>query len=191
MKISKTLYVTNRDGWRAWLETNHDKEKEVWLIYYKKHTGKPRIPYDDAVEEALCFGWIDSIVKKLDEEKYIKKYSPRKDKSIWSDKNKERVKKMIKTGQMTKAGLTKIEKAKENGSWSKLYPISNTQKIPTALRKALSGDKKALENFMDLAPSYKKQFIWWILSAKGEETKAKRIREAIRLVSQNKKLGMK
>ena len=115
MEITKTLYITNRVDWRAWLERNNDTEKEVWLIYYKKHTGKPRIPYDDAVEEALCFGWIDSTVKRVDDEKFAQKFTPRKNKSNWSDLNKKRAKKMIREGRMTKAGLTKIEEAKRNG----------------------------------------------------------------------------
>lgn len=112
MKTTKKLYVKSRDEWRSWLQNNHAAEKEIWLIYYKKHTGKPRIPYDDAVEEALCFGWIDSIVKRIDDEKYIQKYTPRKDKSIWSELNKKRTEKMIKQGRMTEAGLIKIQKAK-------------------------------------------------------------------------------
>ena len=93
MKVSKTLYITNRDDWRKWLEKNHDKEKEIWLIYYKKNTKKTRIPYDDAVEEALCFGWIDSTVKRLDEEKYAQKYTPRNTNRIWSELNKNEFRK--------------------------------------------------------------------------------------------------
>lgn len=107
MEITKQLYVTDRDAWRAWLEKNYDTEKEIWLIYYKKHTGKPRIPYDDAVEEALCFGWIDSTVKRVDDEKFAQKFTPRKNKSNWSDLNKKRAKKMIREGRMTKAGFLK------------------------------------------------------------------------------------
>ncbi|MGB2982026.1 MAG: hypothetical protein WBC77_12350, partial [Candidatus Zixiibacteriota bacterium] len=103
--MSKTLYVTNRDDWRAWLRKNHSSQKEVWLIYYKKHTGKPRIPYDDAVEEALCYGWIDSTIKRIDEEKYAQKFTPRSEKSNWSELNKRRAKKMIREGRMTQAGL--------------------------------------------------------------------------------------
>lgn len=108
MKMNKTLYVTNRDDWRAWLNKNHKTEKEVWLIYYKNHTGKPTIPYDVAVEEALCFGWIDSIVKRIDDERYMQKFTPRKTNSNWSELNKKRVKKMIKEGRMTEAGMAKI-----------------------------------------------------------------------------------
>jgi uncharacterized protein YdeI (YjbR/CyaY-like superfamily) len=98
---SKTLYVTNRTDWRSWLRKHHDREKEIWLIYYKQLTGKPRIPYEDAVEEALCFGWIDSTVKRLDQERYAQKFTPRRANSHWSVLNKKRAKKMIQAGKMT------------------------------------------------------------------------------------------
>src|SRR5918999_6552667 len=104
MKISQTLYVTNRDDWRAWLNENYETEKEVWLIYYKKHTNQPRIPYDDAVEEALCFGWIDSIVQKIDEERYAQKFTPRRNSSNWSESNRRRLRGLLKAGKMTPAG---------------------------------------------------------------------------------------
>ena len=115
----KQLHVTDREEWRTWLEKNHDVEQEIWLIYYKKHTGKPRIPYDDAVEEAICYGWIDSTVKRLDDEKYMQKYTPRKAKSIWSELNKTRAGKMIKAGRMTETGLERIREAKRSGEWKK------------------------------------------------------------------------
>ena len=108
MKITKTLYVTNRKEWRNWLLNNFDSKPEIWLIYYKKHTGKPRILYNDAVEEALCFGWIDSTIKRVDEEIYVQKFTPRKARSIWSDLNRKRAEKMINAGLMTSAGLIKI-----------------------------------------------------------------------------------
>jgi uncharacterized protein YdeI (YjbR/CyaY-like superfamily) len=99
------LYVTTRDEWRAWLAEHHDTEKEVWLVSYKKHTGRPQIPYDDAVEEALCFGWIDSLVKTIDDERFAQKFTPRKEKSNWSESNKGRVRKLVREGRMTEAGL--------------------------------------------------------------------------------------
>ncbi len=190
VNITKELYVTNRNEWRDWLENNYDSENEIWLIYYKKHTGKPSIPYDDAVEEALCFGWIDSIVKRIDDEKYTQKYTPRKKKSIWSSLNKKRAKKMIKLGLMTEAGMSKIEDAKKNGEWYKADSPENEPELQPELRKALNANKKARENFNNLAPSYQKQFIGWISSAKREETRAKRIKETVRLSEQNKKPGM-
>jgi uncharacterized protein YdeI (YjbR/CyaY-like superfamily) len=108
MDISKTLYVTNRDEWRAWLEENHATEPEIWLVYYKKHTSQPTIPYEDAVEEALCFGWIDSTAKRIDDEKYAQRFTPRKDHKNWSEPNKQRVRKLIQAGRMTPAGLARI-----------------------------------------------------------------------------------
>ena len=191
MKITEKLHVTNRDDWRAWLRKNHDTEKEVWLIHYKRHTGKPRIPYDDAVEEALCFGWIDSLVKKIDDEKFARKFTPRKDKSKWSEANKKRATKMIKEGKMKKAGLAKIREAKNNGEWFKTAPVKKELEIPAYIRKAFATNEKALDNFNNLANGYKRQLVGWITSAKKEATRKRRLAEAIQLLGQNKKLGMK
>ena len=191
MKITEKLHVTNRDDWRAWLRKNHDTEKEVWLIHYKRHTGKPRIPYDDAVEEALCFGWIDSLVKKIDDEKFARKFTPRKDKSKWSEANKKRATKMTKEGKMKKAGLAKIREAKNNGEWLKTAPVKKELEISAYIRKAFATNEKALDNFNNLANGYKRQLVGWITSAKKEETRKRRLTEAIQLLEQNKKLGMK
>ena len=110
MEIGETLYVTDRVQWRKWLQKNHKHAKDIWLIFYKKESGKPFIPYDDAVEEALCFGWIDSIIKKSDEESRAQRFSPRKPNSQLSELNKERIRRMIKAGKMTPAGLDSIKK---------------------------------------------------------------------------------
>ena len=111
------------------------------MIYYKKHTGKSTIPYDDAVEEALCYGWIDSLVKRIDDEKYTQKYTPRKKKSVWSKKNKERVEKMIRQGRMTEAGLSKIREAKENGEWEKAAgSVPDDLTIPPDFQQALAAN---------------------------------------------------
>jgi len=191
MKTTEELYVTNRDDWSAWLRENHDTKNEVWLIYYKKHTGKPRIPYDDAVEEALCFGWIDSIVKKIDDEKYGQKFTPRRSKSKWSEANKKRARKMIKEGKMTKPGLKKINEAKKNGEWFKVAPIRRKLVIPPYIKEALATNKGALDYFDSLANGYKRQLVGWINSAKRDATRKKRLTEAISVLEQNKKLGMK
>ncbi len=191
MRMTEKLHVANRDDWRTWLRNNHDTKKEVWLIYYKKHTGKPRIPYDDAVEEALCFGWIDSTVKKIDDEKFAQKFTPRKDKSKWSETNKKRARKMIKEGKMTKAGLAKIGEAKSNGEWFKTASVRKQLVIPSYIEKALAANKEAQDNFTNLANGYKRQLVGWITSAKREETRKRRLTHAIRLLEQNKKLGMK
>jgi uncharacterized protein YdeI (YjbR/CyaY-like superfamily) len=192
MNTSKTLYVTNRGDWRAWLERNHETEKEVWLIYYKKHTNRPRIPYDDAVEEALCFGWIDSIVQRIDDERYAQKFTPRKNNSKWSELNKRRIRKLLQEGKMTQAGLEKIGdgvlKAEER---SKSERKTKELVIPSYLSEALRANKNAWENFNNLAPSYRRQYAGWIAIAKKEETRSRRIREAIELLARNEKLGIK
>lgn len=190
MQTTEELHVTTREEWRAWLEENHSCKKEIWLIYYKKHTGKHTIPYDDAVKEALCFGWIDSIVRRIDEARYARKFTPRKDKSVWSELNKKRAEMMIRCGRMTEAGLTKIKAAKKNGEWDKT-PTVEISDMPLELKRALAANKKAREYFNNLAPSYKKHYVGWIASAKREETRAKRVKEAITSLEQNQKLGMK
>ncbi len=183
--------MTNRADWRTWLEENYDTEKEVWLIHYKKHTGALSISYEDAVEEALCFGWIDGLLRRIDDEKYILRYSPRRKQSVWSDSNKKRVEKLIEQGRMTKAGLTKVKQAKENGEWDKAMSREEDPPVPLDLKRALAVNKNARKNFNKFAPSYQKQYIWWITSAKREETRAKRIEETVNRSAQNKKPGMK
>ena len=186
----KTLYVKNRNEWRSWLEKNHNSENEIWLIYYKKNSGKPRIPYDDAVEEALCYGWIDSLVKSIDDEKYMQKYTPRKKNSVWSELNVKRCEKMIKEGQMTMAGLKLIELAKESGNWQKAYEPKKSFEMPDSLKIALKKDKTVWNNFNNFAPSYKNNYIAWVVSAKREETKVKRIQEVVKRSALNQKPGM-
>jgi uncharacterized protein YdeI (YjbR/CyaY-like superfamily) len=188
MKIGETLYITDRKEWRTWLRKNHRKKKEIWLIYYKRHTGKARIPYDDAVEEALCFGWIDSTVKRIDDERYTQKYTPRNPKSIWSESNIKRANKMIKARKMTKIGRELFEHAIKTGqqsSRSKIVPKKLL--VPADLKKALARNKKARENFSNFAPSYRKMYIFWILNAKRKETRARRIKRVVKLSAENKK----
>lgn len=187
----KQLYVTNREQWRNWLAEHHAGEAGVWLIFYKKKTNKPTISYEDAVEEALCFGWIDSIIKKIDETRYVRKFTPRKGKSKWSKLNKKRAEKMIKAGGMTDAGLVKIQTARKTGLWEKDGGINISLDISLELAEALAKNKKAKENFDKLAPSYRTQYIGWIAVAKREETKKRRIKESITLLEKGKKLGMK
>jgi uncharacterized protein YdeI (YjbR/CyaY-like superfamily) len=191
-----TLYAPSREAWREWLETNHASESHIWLIYYKKHTGKPSVPYNDAVEEALCFGWIDSLVQRIDEEKYMQKYTPRKPKSTWSKLNVRRVEKMMKEGKMTPVGMELYNYAVENG----LLPDMDEQpakkegifpEVPEYFSQALSQNPKACETFNRLAPSYKLAYLGWIMQAKREETRQRRLKETIELLSAGKKLGMK
>jgi len=186
------LYVKSGTEWRKWLTKNHNKVEEVWLIFYKKGTGKPSIDYEVAVEEALCFGWIDSLVKKIDEERYVRKFTPRKDKSVWSELNKKRVKKVIKEGRMTEFGMRKIIAAKKSGAWNKKIKVSEiSEAIPEDFVAALKKNKNAQDNFDKISPSHKKRYYMWINQAKKKETKEKRIKEVIKLLKQGSKLGMK
>ncbi|MDX2442580.1 MAG: YdeI/OmpD-associated family protein [Bacteroidales bacterium] len=190
MEITETLYVKTREEWRTWLQVNYSSEQEIWLIYYKKHTGKARIPYGDAVEEALCYGWIDSIVKRVDDEIYVQKFSPRKPRSVWSVLNKDRVEKMIKAGSMTPAGLVKVEEAKKNGKWEEAYSRKEDVEIPQDLSNALEADRNANKNFVNFANSYKKMYVNWVNAAKKEETRQRRILKVVERASRNLKPGM-
>ena len=190
MEIDKTLYITNRKDWRAWLEKNYEKKKGIWLIYYKKHTNKPTIPYDDAVEEALCFGWIDSTLKRIDEERYVLRYTPRKKKSVWSKINKETAERMILLEKMTEVGLAAINLAKKNGLWEIAYTNKVKEKLPLDLKKALYSDKIAWDNFQNFANSYRNMYIEWVKNAKTDMTRTKRICEVVKRSKDNKKPGI-
>ncbi|MBI5304608.1 MAG: YdeI/OmpD-associated family protein [Chloroflexi bacterium] len=190
VEIVKRKSFKNRDAWHAWLAKNYARETELWVVLYKKNSGKASVSYDEAVEEALCFGWIDGIAKGIDGEKYAQRFSPRRKGSIWSESNKKRVAKMIAQGRMTDAGLAKIHEAKQNGEWDKATIREDTTNIPLELKRALAADKQAQQNFDKLAPSHKRQFIYWITEAKREETRARRIAMTIQMVKQNQRLGI-
>jgi uncharacterized protein YdeI (YjbR/CyaY-like superfamily) len=249
----KTLYVTRPEEWRAWLTKHHESASEVWLLFYKKHTGRPRISYEHAVEEALCFGWIDSIVNRVDDDAFAQKFTPRRKGSNWSALNQRRVRKLIREGRMTDAGLAKVDAAvigrkaqaksstgaprlpraveqafKTNAkAWKNFQSLSPSRRaayvrlildakkketreqrlrqaislleqsqgdpdeIPHFVKRALMANAKAWENFQNLSPSHRRHYIGWILLAKQEETRARRLREAVSLLKQNKKLGLK
>ena len=190
MQITKSKYIANREEWRAWLAKNHAKERELWLIFYKKSTGKPILEYEDAVEEALCFGWIDSTIKKIDETKYARKFTPRRQGSVWSDVNIRRVKKLIKEDKMQPAGKVHI-----NPELLKRKPSAAADKksvaVPAFIIEAFSREPEALQFFNSLAPSYRNNYIMWISAAKQDETRQKRIAEALSLLRNNQKLGLK
>lgn len=186
-----TLYFKAAKDWRSWLKQNHDKSSGVWLTFYKKETGKPSLAYEDSVEEALCFGWIDSIIKKVDHEKYQRKFTPRKPDSKWSDLNKRRVRKMIEQGRMTPVGLAKIKAARQSGMWDKPYRPQISIEMPEELKQALKRHKQAEAFFNQLAATYQKQYILWIQMAKRPETRERRIKEALTLLAKSEKLGLK
>ena len=190
----KATHPKTRGQWRKWLEKNHSTAPGIWMIYYKKETGKRKFDMADAVEEALCFGWIDSVAQKLDDERSMQKFTPRKPKSIWSKINKKRIEKLIEQKLMKPAGLATIERAKENGSWDTLNSSdlhTDNNSMPDDLEKALSKNKKALANFLAFPPSYRKRFLFWIDSAKTPLTKAARIKQTLLMAAAKKKPGLK
>jgi len=180
----KTFYAKNRKTWRSWLEKNNDKEKSVWLIIYRKDTAKKSVNYAEAVEEALCFGWIDSKANKRDEESFYQFFTRRNLKSNWSRVNKERVAKLIDDRLMTSRGLETIELAKRNGTWTALDKIENLE-LPIDLKKALKQNAEAAKYFDAFPRSVKKGILEWIQNAKKEETREKRIKETVSLALKN------
>lgn len=180
----KNVHPKTRSEWRRWLQRNHANAKGAWLITYKKATGKPRVEYADAVEEALCFGWVDSHSKTIDEERSMLMFTPRNPKSAWSRPNKERIERLTKDGQMTEAGSRAVTAAKANGSWNALDSVEALI-VPADLEKALGRNKRAKEHFDAFPPSAKKTILWWIESAKRDETRQRRIAETVRLAAQN------
>jgi uncharacterized protein YdeI (YjbR/CyaY-like superfamily) len=171
----KAQYFKDQKEWRAWLTKNHDKEKEVWLLYYKKHTDKPTLTHMQGVEEALCFGWIDSVARSINNECYMQRYSPRRDNSVWSKINKDLALKLIKEKKVKKSGMQKIEIAKIIGTWQTAYTSLKGLSIPPDLENALNKEQVAIKNFNNFANSYRNIFIGWVESAKTKETRTKRL----------------
>jgi len=181
----ETFHATDRKQWREWLEKNHHNSLGVWLIYYKVKSGKPSIRYSEAVKKALCFGWIDSKVKSLDEERYMQIFTPRKPKSVWSKLNKQYIEELIEQGLMTPSGLEKIEAAKQDGSWNTLDAIEALI-ITADLKQALETHEIANRYFEAFSNSSKKNILFWIESAERPETRLRRIEQTINSAVQNK-----
>lgn len=184
-------YFTDLAGWRAWLQENHAAEKEIWLVYYKVHTGQPSIPYNDSVEEALCYGWIDSLIKKLDDDRYARKFTPRRPGSNWSPTNKKRVRKLIQEGRMLPVGMDLVDFPLDEAEEDASVPARQDQTLSDELLQLLRANSEAWENFNQLPPAHKRNYIGWIMSAKRDETRQRRLAEAIGLLEQGKRLGMK
>jgi uncharacterized protein YdeI (YjbR/CyaY-like superfamily) len=180
-----TLHVTSRRQWRAWLTEHHTSSPGVWLVFYKAHTGVKAIPYEDMVREALCFGWIDSLVKRLDDDRYALKVTPRQPVSRWSAINRKRWAELHAAGLLTSAGLAA---APTSNTYA---PRPVTPDLPVYIAKALRANSRAWRFFRELAPTYRRDFVVWIHTAKRPETRARRIRESISLLAAGKKLGLK
>lgn len=179
-----SIHPLTRAEWRAWLEQNWTRTDGIWLVSYKKDTGQPRFDYDEAVEEALCFGWIDSKPNKLDEERSLLWFAPRKAGTGWSKPNKDRVEKLIAAGLMTPAGLAKVEAAKQDGSWKALDAVEALE-IPPDLAEALALYPPSAANFDAFPRSVKRGILEWIANAKKPETRAQRVLQTARLAQDN------
>jgi uncharacterized protein YdeI (YjbR/CyaY-like superfamily) len=185
-KTLKTLDARTSEEWRQWLADHHESESEVWLVFHKRHTGRASIGYGDAVDEALCFGWIDSLIKRLDEARYARKFTPRKSDSRWSTSNRKRYALLKASGRLMPAGLKRAPTERSGDA-----PRPSPSKVPQYIQEALRNRPPAWSYFESLAPSYRRLYLGWIDSAKQQETKLRRLEEAVRLLAAGKKLGLK
>lgn len=173
-----SVEARNRAVWRAWLRRHYRTAPGVWLVYHKRHSGTPSVTYEEAVQEALCYGWIDSLVRALDEDRYRQLFTPRKPRSTWSPSNKRRVARLLAEGRLQPAGLAMIEAAKANGSWRSLDAVESLT-IPAELRRALAAEGDALRHFRGYAASLRKGMLYWLASAKRPETRARRLAKLV------------
>jgi uncharacterized protein YdeI (YjbR/CyaY-like superfamily) len=186
MKNLKTLAVQSRREWRNWLQEHHGSESMIWLVFPKPQAAKKSISYEGAVEEALCFGWIDSLVKRLDDSRYARKFTPRKPNSRWSTINRQRYAKLKERRLLAAPGLERAPTGRSGDA-----PRPSLTAIPSYIEKALQANGRASGYFAQLAPSYRRAYTGWIDSAKREETRKRRLREVIGLLAAHKKLGLK
>jgi uncharacterized protein YdeI (YjbR/CyaY-like superfamily) len=187
MQLGKTFYAKTRKEWRAWLAKHHKTAPDIWLVYYKKDSGRPRVPYSDAVEEALCYGWIDSIMKPIDANRYAQRFSPRRPTSQLSEMNRERVRRLIAAGRMTKAGLARIAHVFDHRKDAKTL----RWEVPADIRRQLERDPAVWRNFRRFPESYRRIRIGWITAARHRpEVFRQRLRYFLKMTAQNKRFGM-
>ena len=180
------LDLRSRARWRAWLESNHASVSEIWLVFHKPHTGKTSIGYEDSVEEAICFGWVDSLIRRLDDDRYARKFTPRKSDSFWSDLNRKRYAKLEALGMLAPAGRERAP-TKANR-----YPrrTKRSSAVPAYIERAVKAEPRAWATFERLTPRERIMYVGWIDNAKREETKVRRLEKAVRLLAAGKKLGL-
>jgi uncharacterized protein YdeI (YjbR/CyaY-like superfamily) len=197
MKALEQAYFNSKESFRDWLAKNHDISPGVWIIFFKKHLNAECIGYREALEEAICFGWIDSIIKKIDNDQYVRKFTPRKNNTKWSELNKKIVTELIREGRMTEEGLKKIDLYLKTGriEWGNTGLKNEKDKkvsdVPEFILKEFAKNEPALTNFNILAQTYRRHYILWITHARKEETILSRLKESIELLKENKKLGLK
>ena len=182
MERADPKFFRTASEWREWLARNHDKEAGVWLVHCKKGSRKKGISHPEAVDEALCYGWIDSRLRSHDEDTYILRYTPRKKNSVWSEVNRTGARRLIREGRMTEAGLLKVGEAKKNGMWATAYSSAREPSLPSDLRGALAKDGRSLRIFRSLSNTKKTAAVFWVMSAKRENTRKKRIATIVKKV---------
>jgi uncharacterized protein YdeI (YjbR/CyaY-like superfamily) len=189
MKITEQVYLKTRKAWRAWLTKHHTQKTEIWFTYYKKASGKPTVLYAEAVEEALCYGWIDGLVKSIDSERWVQRFTPRKKGSNWSALNLERVRRLIAGGQMTPAGAAQLPTAKAAKAWKEKHASHRAAptEAPKLLADALKKNKKAAAFWKTLAPGYRRLYGRIIMEAKQEETRVRRAAKVVAWLEQGKR----
>jgi len=185
----KTLLAQTRDQWSDWLTEYYASESEVWLIFHKRHTGVRSIDYRDAIDEALCFGWVDSLVKRLDDRRYALKFTPRRANSRWSASNRQRYAELKASGRLKLSGIERPPTDRGYGPRPTRLPIPS--RLPAHIHRELKNHPRAFRQFEALTPSQRRRYVAWIETAKREETKLRRLKEAIRLLTGGKVLGLK
>src|SRR5262245_64837350 len=184
----KTFFAQTVEQWHAWLAKHHDSESEIWLIFHKRHTGVASIAYKDALDEALCFGWVDSLIKRLDDQRYARKFTQRRADSRWSALNRKRYAELKASGRLASAGLNRAPAARTYGPRPARFELPS--KLPDYIQTALRKHAAALQSFEALPPSQRRRYLAWLESAKREETKHRSLKEAIRLLACGKVLGL-
>jgi uncharacterized protein YdeI (YjbR/CyaY-like superfamily) len=180
----KTFYAESQEAWRTWLEINHSSEKSIWLIIYKQNSGTPSVYYNEAVDEAICFGWIDSKINKRDENSFYQYFAKRNPKSNWSKVNKEKVERLTALGKIAPAGQAMIDLAKQNGTWTALDAVENLE-LPIELKTLFDNNPTAFANWEKFPRSSKRGILEWIFNAKKPETRLQRIEETVTLAASN------
>jgi|SRR6266540_3237439 len=188
MKPRKTVHAPTREDWRKWLRTHHRTESEIWLVFHKRHTSTADVAYEDAVEEALCFGWIDSLITRLDDDRYARKFTPRKPDSRWSTINRQRYARMQASGLLTDAGIQRPPTAKSGDAPQTLPSFAA---LSRDIERVFKTNPAAWAAFEKLAPSHRRNYLAWIATAKRPETKERRLRAAIEMLVSGQKLGLK
>jgi uncharacterized protein YdeI (YjbR/CyaY-like superfamily) len=190
VKAEEATSFKGRAEWSEWLSKNHGRYEGIWLLIYKKSVGGIGLGYEDALEVAICFGWIDGKLRRIDDRCHAIRFTPRRPRGIWSENNRKRAERMIREGRMRAPGLKQVEDAKKDGRWDAAFAPKNVPPIPADLRKALRDNLEAWEKFRAFANSYKSSYIHWVLEAKTDETRSRRIREVVKRSRDGRRPGV-